>query len=735
MCLLTPRKITTFFLLFMLIFVSISSAQKKKLTYNQVYKFQGPKLTKSLPEFKEWLDDKHYLVKKPFGEENKSTLVGINAETFEETVFLDYAQYEDKLLSGMSIANPTDQTSDYKYFLFTKENNLYHFSRESEKFTQLTDDGLKRVNTTLSPNGMKAAYTIDRDLYVFDIEKMEEIRITNDASDVIYNGYASWVYYEEILGRRSRYKAFWWSPDSKKLAFLKFDDSPIPIYKLYNPDGVHGEWEEEHYPKSGDPLPYVWFGISDLQSGKTAWADFDPKADHMIAWPFWHPNSKTVALQWIPRSFDEQKIFRINIEDGSKEEIYSEKQASWVDWFEDVYVFEDESGFIIRSDKDDWRHLYYHDWNGNEITKLTQGNWPVYEITHVDEKNSTVYFNAGKESTLETHLYKVGFKGGEITKLTQDEGTHKCYVSANGSHIIGRYSNYITPTQLHLLDSDGNKIKLLGDSKSEIMDDYQLGKVEMFTVSTDDGYELPVKWVLPSDFDKSKKYPIIFSVYGGPGSKSVSNSWGRFTSAHWYAQHGIIYAQMDNRASGHFGKKGMADVHRKLGVAEIDDFITVAKWANEQTFIDTTKIGVSGGSYGGYAVLMCLTRGADYFDYGIASASVTDWMLYDNVYTERFMDRPSENEEGYKNGSVMTYADQYRGMVRIIHGTLDDNVHPQNSLQLIDKFQDLDKDFEMMFYPKSRHGVRFPKFHHNMRENTDFWFRNLLGRSLDMGKD
>jgi dipeptidyl-peptidase-4 len=276
----------------------------------------------------------------------------------------------------------------------------------------------------------------------------------------------------------------------------------------------------------------------------------------------------------------------------------------------------------------------------------------------------------------------------------------------------------------------GNSVRFVKDSKLPVMDEYNLGKTELFTIKTGDGYDLPALWILPPGFDEGKKYPVIISIYGGPESQGVANRFPRGLGDFYLAQNGIIIMAVDHRGSGHFGKAGSSQMHRSLGKWEMNDYIEAVRWLEAKRFIDGEKIGITGGSYGGYVTCMALTYGADYFNYGIADFSVTDWHLYDNVYTERYMDTPDQNPEGYEAGSVLTYADKYKGKLLITHGTIDDNVHMQNSIQLIDKLEDLDKDFEMMLYPGERHGWGGPKGEHLSRLTIKFWFENLLGKEI-----
>lgn len=719
-------------LLSALLSVGTSFAQKKKLTYAQAYQGAGPRLLGDLPRLQGWLDDDHYLEFKSEkeGDETKSCLMKVNAATGEETIFMDYDAYKDKLPEGFSLQRPTGRTEDYTGFVFERKNDLYCFSRKTGVFKQLTSTPSEEKNPTFSPDGKKIAYTRDHDLYVLDVETGLEHQLTSDGSDTIYNGWAAWVYFEEILGRGSQYSAFWWAPSSEMIAFLRFDDRLVPTFPLYRADGVHGELEIAHYPKPGDPNPKVRLGIAHLEKGSIVWVDTDENADHYVAWPFWTPDSKQLFFQWMKRSQDNIKIYVADPETGKKKEIYNEKQSSWVTFFQDLTFFQDGSGFLLHSDVDGWAHLYIYDMNGVLKKRLTEGAWSVRSIALVDEKNKTIYFHGSQKKSTESHLYSVDFTGKNLKQLTKAEGSHRCQVSAGGTYFIDSYSNIRQPTRMELWSTKAKSIRTLGDQKLPLMDEYDLDKVELFTIPSGDGYDLPAVWTLPPDFDKSKKYPVIFSIYSGPGSARVSNRFGSL-STHFLAQNGIITITVDHRGSGHFGKKGVSLMHRNLGKWEMNDLIVAVKWLNKQPFIDPARIGITGGSYGGYTTCMALTYGADYFTHGIASSSVTDWKLYDTVYTERYMDTPEENPEGYAFGSVMTHAEKYKGKLLITHGTMDDNVHMQNTIQLIDKFENLDKDFELMLYPGERHGIGFPKRNHTVRESVQFWFRHFLGKELN----
>lgn len=708
-------------------------AQKKKLTYKQVFQRGEPRLLGSLPRIQDWLDDIHYLELKSDEEDQKAPLklMKVNAITGEESVYLDEEVYKDKLPEGFYFQSNVDRTENYTDFLFNHENDLYYFSTKTQIFKQLTATPSPEKNSKFSPDSKYVAYTRDNNLYALEIETGLEQQLTSDGSDTIYNGRASWVYYEEILGRDSHYAAFWWAPNSEMIAFLRFDDSPVPTFPLYRADGVHGELKIAHYPKAGDPNPYVKLGIYHLKENKLVWADIEEKTDHYVAWPFWTWDSKQLFFQWMNRGQDNIKIYSADPESGKLTEIYDEKQDSWIEFFGDLYFLKDSGGFLLRSDKDGWAHLYYYDLTGNLKYRLTEGDWQVRDIALVDKKNKKVYFRRTLGNSTETHLYSVKLNGKNLKQLTKIEGDHHCMMSPNGSYFIDTYSNIHQPKKIDLYSKDGKLIRNLGDQKLKIMDEYDLGQVELFTIPSGDGYDLPTIWVLPFDFDESKKYPVLFRIYGGPASSTVANIFSGF-SWHYYAQNGIIVMSVDHRGSGHFGKRGVALMHRNLGKWEMNDLIAAVKWLREKPFIDPDRIGITGGSYGGYTTCMALTYGADYFTHGIAQYSVTDWKLYDSVYTERYMDTPTENPRGYEFGSAMTHADKYHGYLLITHGTMDDNVHMQNTIQLISKLQDLNKDFELMLYPNSRHGIRYSKRNHSTRENVQFWLRHFLGKELEI---
>jgi dipeptidyl-peptidase-4 len=515
---------------------------------------------------------------------------------------------------------------------------------------------------------------------------------------------------------------------------MRFDETIVPIFPIYVADGQHGSLEKTRYPKAGDTNPEVKIGVSTITNPKTTWADFDEHKDQYFGTPQWTPSNELFVL-WMNRGQDTLDIYQVNRTDGLKKLINREVQPTWISLDDEARIkfLSAGNGFILKSDKDGWQNLYLHDNNGKEISKITSGNNWGTRILQVDEKRKVVYFTARQTNSARFDVYKASFDGKKLTRLTSGEYSFDdVSMSPNAKYFIAVRSNVSTAPVMELIDNKGKVVKEIVNSWSVNANGFAIPHSRLVKVKSSDGrFDLPMVITYPVNFDSTKKYPVWISIYGGPGAGTVYDRWkpvGGLTQ--WWAQEGIIQVEMDNRSSGHFGKKGMNYIFRKLGLWEIEDYISCAKWLRNQAWVDGSKIGINGGSYGGYITCMALTYGADVFTHGIASYSVTDWKLYDSHYTERFMKKPDQNPEGYKQTSVLNYADKLKGMLKIVHGTTDDNVHMQQSLQLIDALEDLNKHFEVMIYPNQRHGIRDTKARHNLYETCRFIYKYILGKEL-----
>ncbi|MGI8671228.1 MAG: DPP IV N-terminal domain-containing protein [Luteitalea sp.] len=677
-----------------------------------------------LPQVTGWLDDEHYLEVRD-GKVLRVSLDGSSALHEDSTELASIAP------AGITGNPEASRTVDGRLRIVVVSGDLWAIATAARTSQRLTQTPAAEQNATLSPDGRVVAYTRAGNLFTYDLAARLERQLTDDGSGTVLNGYASWVYFEEILGRASRYRAFWWSPDSRRLAFLRFDDGPVPVFPIYWADGQHGRLEAQRYPKAGDANPLVRVGSVEASGGAVTWMDFPPAADHYLAWLSWTRDSRQVLIQWMNREQDVVRVLHGDPATGAVRPLFEERQPTWVNWFEDLTTLS-TGELLVRSDVDGWEHLYLHAADGTRLRQLSTGRWRVRSLVKVDERAGVAYVLATPGttgSTWNTELRRVRLDGSGVDVVTSVPGTYQIRMSPGGTHFLATRSSVGEPSTLTLHRADGTVIRQLGSAAGVAAASIAWGNSELFTIPSGDGYDLPALWVLPPDFDRRKTYPVLINVYGGPSAGTVRNAWPP-AQAHYWAQRGVIWMALDHRGSGHHGKDGTAQMHRALGKWEMHDYAAAATWLRAQPFIGTRPIAITGGSYGGYTTLMAMTRGASHFDVGLASAPVSDWRLYDTVYTERYMDRPAENPDGYRDGAVLTWADRYKGGLRLTHGTIDDNVHLQNSLQVIDWLTEHDKSFELMIYPDSRHGLQASQRKHAARETHDYWVRTLLGGVL-----
>ena len=654
-----------------------------------------------------------------------------------------------------------------------------------EKFADFPVKPEGAVNLTYSPDSTMLAFTRDNDLYVVDVDSGAERRLTFDGSDVILNGYASWVYYEEILGRPSRYKAFWWSPDSRKIGFYRFDNSQVPMFPIYsafaNPAaaasqsqsprvtdlGIGGSLSETRYPKCGQTNPQVRIGIVDVaghtdntapatlfgtattvipgSTGDLIWADFDPTLDQYFGIPFWGPDSKEFFIARMPRLQNTIDLYAVNAADGSKRHVYNETYKTWLNWFNGV-KFTDNGLYMVREFETGWQQIYFLSYDGKTFRRLTDGpNWSV-AIVRVDEKKGDVYFTAKRDAVAKQALYKVD-KKGNVTALTDPAfNVTGVSFSPDGKYFAASVSNMTTPAKVGIFPSSGKKVRtahVVADMQGPDYDASKYALPELVFITTEDGFRLPGMIVYPKGFDPSKKYPVHVDIYGGPDTPQVRDRWVTPNASNqWYSENGIIQITVDPRAAGHNGRAGLDMIYRQLTVWEIKDFCAWAEWLQSLPYVRADKIGVEGFSFGGTMTAMLLMKAPDKFHYGIAGGGVYDWALYDSHYTERYMDTPQSNPEGYAVSKVMNYVDGYPTeyaadlsavekssvepvMLKLTHGTGDDNVHHQNTLQLLDALHKAGKKFDFMIYPDGMHGYRGYQGAHFQNANNEFWLKYL----------
>ena len=657
-----------------------------------------------------------------------------------------------------------------------------------EKYTSFPIQPEGAVNLTYSPDSTMLAFTRDNDLYVVNIADGKETRITHDGSDVILNGYASWVYYEEIFGRPSRYRAFWWSPDSKKIGFYRFDNSQVPMFPIYsafaNPEAaasqsqspkvtdlaLGGSLSETRYPKAGQTNPQVKIGVVTVVPSSShvipnsshvnpnsshvipseaeesiIWADFDPTLDQYFGPPFWSPDSKEFFVPRMPRIQNTLDLYAINPADGSKRHVYNETYKTWLNWIYSA-IFTDSGLYMVREFETGWQQIYFLSYDGETFRRLTDGpNWDV-NIVRVDEKKGDVYFTAKRETIGKQALYKVN-KKGVISALTDTYyNTTAVSFSPDGKYFAASYSNVTTPTKVGVFPTAGKNVgtaNVVADMQGPDYDASKYALGQLISMTTEDGFTLPAMIVYPKNFDPTKKYPVHVDIYGGPDSPQVRDRWVTPNKDNqWYSENGIIQITIDPRAAGHNGRAGLDMIYCNLTKYVIKDFCAWADYLQALPYVQADKIGVEGFSFGGTMTCMLLMQAPDKFHYGIAGGGVYDWALYDTHYTERYMETPQTNPEGYKDAMVLRYVDGYPAtytaneagesprvdpvMLKITHGTGDDNVHHQNTLQLINALHKAGKKFDFMIYPDGMHGYRGYQGQHFKAANKEFWRTYLL---------
>lgn len=620
------------------------------------------------------------------------------------------------------------------------------------------------VNMTYSPDSAKIAFTRHNDLYVIDIATGDETRLTFDGTDLILNGYASWVYYEEILGRPSKYRAFWWSPDGSKIGFYRFTNTEVPLFPIFSPFGQNGKLNNTRYPKAGETNPSVRIGIADLGCSPTdsctphiTWADFDETEDQYFGIPFWGADSREFYVARMPRIQNTFDLYAVSAADGSKRHVYNEKYSTWLDWIEEV-IFTDNGLYMARSFETGWEQIYFLPYDGTGARRLTDGtNWGI-SLVRVDEKKGDVYFTAKRDSQVRPALYKVDRKG-VVTALT-DPGYYVSGVvfSPDAKYFAAAVSNGATPSKVIVCETakqnysspkavSGKGLTVVKDMASDSFEPASYALPQIVTIVTEDGFELYGQIVYPVDFDPSAKYPVHVDIYGGPNTPLVHDRWiTPNENNQWWSDNGIIQVVADCRAAGHNGRAGTDMVYRNLTEWPVRDFVSWAKWLKSLPYVDGDKIGVEGFSFGGTMTSMLLFRVSDCYHYGVAGGGVYDWKLYDSHYTERFMETPQANPEGYRDACALEYVSGYPVsyfstggaetggdlcaepvMLKITHGTGDDNVHFQNTLQLIDALQREGRKFEFMIYPDGMHGYRGYQGEHFRAANREFWLRCLKG--------
>lgn len=616
---------------------------------------------------------------------------------------------------------------DGKSILLPSNNDLYLYDLASGSTRQLTNDEAEERDPQFAPDGRQIAYLKNHNLMVHDLASGSVRQLTNEGEEHILVGRFDWVYEEEFSIRTG----FFWSPDSRQIAYYQLDEREVNVFPLVDFIPVHNVYEPMRYPKAGDRNSLVKIGVVDVAgtNGGTRWIDLGAETDLYIPRIKWLPYSRELAVLRLNRIQNHLEFLIADAATGATRLLFIEKEDNgWVDIHDDWQFLAGGKQLLWLSWRDGWPHLYLYDMNGKVVRQLTRGAWSVTKLEGVDERNKTVYFSATEKSHLESHLYRIKADGAGLQRLTTREGWHLINMSPSAGYYFDNFSNVTTPTQAVLHKSDGSLIEVIEANDIPARRDYRLPPMEFGTLTTAANVMLHYWMIKPPDFDPAKKYPVLMYVYGGPGSQTVLNRWGG-SRGYWHqmmAQQGYLVVSVDNRGTGGRGKQFMMQTYKNLGELETTDQIAAAKWLAQQPYVDASRIGIWGWSYGGYMSALCLLQGSEVFKAAVSVAPVTDWRNYDTIYTERYMLTPAQNPAGYERSAPVKYAGNLKGKLLLVHGANDDNVHLANAMQLALALQDARKPFELMVYPRKDHGIggRDTQVHlYNLM--TEFLLRNL----------
>ncbi len=626
-----------------------------------------------------------------------------------------------------------DATGRQAVFLF--HGDVFLLDLPSSSFLRVTNTPAEEKDVEFSPDGRFLAFVRSNDLYVFDIAAKKESRLTSDGSDKLLNGTLSWVYWEEIFGRRDI--GYWWSPDSRSIAYLQTDESGVPESTFVDFQPVRERIIRQRYPKAGEENPRVRVGVLNIASPETRWINLSEKPFEWILRVKWLPDSQRVSVQTMTRAQTESYLFFANVKTSETKLILTENDAYWVNVTDDLFFLPDGKHFLWASERDGFMHLYRFNMDGSLVNKITTGDWAMASsggmaywvrqaVVGIDNQNDWIYFTSLKDSSIQRNLYRIKTDGSGLTRLSSEAGTHGISMSPNAKFYFDNFSSARTLPALRLDSAEGKLLQTLAAPRPELLP-AGIQYPEFLTVPAADGFAMPAEILKPANFDAERKYPVILYVYGGPSAPSVLDAWstGDLLNDQLLLQDGFVLITIDNRAATAISKKLENTIPANPTASETDDLVAGIRWFKSQPWVDAARFGVWGWSGGGTMTLNIMTRSKE-IKAGISVAPVTDWHYYDSKWAESLMKLPSTNGEMYDRISLVKHAGDLSGHLLIVYGTYDDNVHPQNEQAFTNELIAHNILFETMVYPMRKHGIadRAATIH-LYRTMRVFWQKNL----------
>jgi len=734
------RFLLAIWVLILLLSPYVLAQEKEEITVEWIYSNKSVEIS-SLPSFT-WLNDGTALLydsRKPPKERTFEFLDPASGNRIpaldKEKALSSFKELTEKTFPQRLLFNPLAVDVNGKRTAYLHLEDVFLLELSSSQFSRVTETEKPEKSLNFSPDGNKLAYVRDNNLFFYDLDARQEKQVTHDGSETLLNGTLSWVYWEEIFGRRDI--GYWWSPDSKSLAFLQTDESTVGIAYFLDHRPNYAKLIKQRHPKTGTTNPTVRVGIIDIADGKTTWVDLKKDSFEYIIRAKWLPDSTKLSVQTMNRNQDNLDLHIADRSTGEATLILTETNEGWINIHDDLHFLDDGKHFIWASERDGYNHLYLYTLDGKLVNQVTKGEWATASsgggvywvrqvITAIDEANGLVFFTALKESSLERHLYRVRLDGTGLERISKEVGTHGISFSRDAKFYIDRYSNISTPPALTLHKTDGTRVSTIAKPRSKIPEKLGMQHPELFTIPAEDDFPLPAQIYKPRDFDPDKKYPLILNVYGGPSAPEVTNSWHSGYFEQILLRKGYLVASVDNRSATAISKKLENTVLKNtMGDGELGDLVSAVKWFKAQPYIDPERVGIWGWSGGGTFTLLAMTRSGE-FKAGIAVAAVTAWKYYDSIWAEALMKLPDDNPEGYEKNDLNKYAKDLHGRLLIVHGTYDDNVHIQNIWNFVDELIKANKMFDLMVYPMRKHGIadRAARVH-LYTTMIEFWDKNL----------
>jgi dipeptidyl-peptidase-4 len=564
----------------------------------------------------------------------------------------------------------------------------------------------------LSPNGTMLGEERDGDMYVVDLGTHQERRLTRSATEHVFNGHFDWVYEEEF----GLAQAWSWSPDSRHMAYWQSNDSKEPVIQLTDYSGSHPDWEQLRIPQPGDTNATVRVGVLDVRSGRNVWLDPHVQGEYYIPRIYWTSRPDTLAMLVLNRKQNDLKLFFFDVTTGGSRQVMEDRSNTWIDVYDfyagvqDLMSFPEHSHeFFWISDRDGFQHIYRYDYSGHLVQQVTHGPWSVTRMEGVDAVSQTIYFTSTNPSPLQRQLWRIKFDGSGMQRITTSAGRHAIDMSPNAQYFIDAWSSTTQPRQVELWSTASGKLRTMETNAqtTQWLAAHEYSPTELFSFTTSDHVKIDASMIKPSPFDPSKKYPVVFTIYGGPGSQGVYDTFDPSGWDQWLSQHGYIVVDVNNRGTNNYGRDFMKVVYKQLGAYESHDFGEAANYLKTLPYVDGSRIAIMGGSYGGYSTMYTMEMFPQTFELGMSNSGVADWRLYDTIYTERYMSTLGDNLAGYEHSSVVVNAPKLQGHLLMIHSMMDDNVHPQNTMQLFTAFTNAGKDIEERIYPPGRHGAAY----------------------------